>query len=105
MNEKRKHIRYNINCKVTVSSIDNPRCQEKAKSVDISFGGIGLNISKLKSSPTGFKLKIFHPKKREVIEAQGTLAWQRDISGISRAGIHFTEIPFTKLKNLLSEAV
>jgi len=105
MSERRKYKRYTFICKVVFSPTENLRQKVKTKSVDISLGGVGLYLKNLIKRDTNLNLSIYHPKSGESIDAKGKLVWQSSASGDCRAGIQFTEIPYTKLKNLLTEVV
>jgi len=107
MVEKRKHIRHDLVCKVEYAPLDDPKAEARTSSFNISLGGIGLEIREFIKGNGKLKLAISDPASGIPIEARGHLVWQSGTPGFSaqRAGIKFTEIPWSRLKVLLRQNV
>jgi len=105
MKERRKHKRYNIELKIVYSTAEEPYEENKAVSIDISMGGIGMKITQAIKGKGNLKLKIYQKGRREPVPAKGKIVWQKPEAeaGPARAGVEFTEIPWTELKTVLAD--
>lgn len=103
--ERRKHARRKFAYKVICASLKNPRKKFRATLVNISLAGIGLKIKRLIEGSESLKLLIFQPGRRVPIEAKGRLVWQGKLPDTpeTRAGIQFTEIPWTQITSFLED--
>lgn len=105
MRERRKHIRHDIRYKVVCSSLGNPARKFTATSYNISFGGIGISLKKFIKEAERLKIDIFSPYQKAPLRAKARLIWQSRFPGLmeKRAGLEFTEIPWSAIKSVLSE--
>lgn len=103
MEERREHPRRDIMLKVEYSAFEKPDDKIEAASFNISLGGIGMRLNDFIKSKKLY-LYIYPPREIKPIEARGILVWQSNISnfGERRAGIQFTEVPWTRLKALVA---
>jgi len=104
--ERRKYERFTVPYKVVYATLENSRRRVKTTTLDISMGGIGIKIQELIKGSGKLKIQIYTPIEKEPIRAEGKLVWQDGGEGRSpeRAGIQFTEIPYTKIKSLITAA-
>ena len=106
MREKRKYTRYELIYKVVLRPEGDLSCPVETESFNVSFGGIGVMLKNYIKDTDNITLSIHNPQTAEPIEAKGRLVWQSGSPGVGaqRAGIQFTEIPWTQLKTLLAHA-
>jgi len=104
MKERRKYRRYNAEYNIVYSTAEAPGRKFKATSVDISLGGIGVRVKRFIKGKGKLILQIYTPHARNPVKAKATLVWQNGRPGFAaeRAGIRFTEIPYTRLKTILA---
>ena len=107
MRDKREHQRQSLKCAVRYVTEDCPNRPVTTKAVDISLGGIGMRMREFIRSNMTLKLKIYSQLSTVPIDAEGKVVWQSGFPGFgaNRAGIQFTDAPYTKIKSLIREAV
>jgi len=106
MRDKRKRQRHGLKCVVRYLTEDYPNRPVTTKAVDISLGGIGVRVREFIKSNMKIKLKIYSQLSTVPIDAEGKVVWQSGYPGFGahRAGIQFTDAPYTKIKSLINEA-
>ncbi|MBL7157100.1 MAG: PilZ domain-containing protein [Candidatus Omnitrophica bacterium] len=106
MSEKRKHVRYELAYDLAYSLPGALDEEIRTESINISMGGICMKIRGFLKDVNGITLHIYDPERASCIKAKGRLVWQSGSPGFgaSRAGIRFTEVPWTQLKTLLARA-
>ncbi len=104
MKERRKFPRKDVKLKVICSTGEWQREEIAATAVDISSDGIGLRLKKLIGKGKNLTLKIQKTFWEKPVEARGRLVWQSssDEEGEVRAGIQFTDVPWTQLCALVN---
>jgi len=104
MREKRKYTRHELMYKVVLHPDNSAISPIETESFNISFGGIGVILKEYIKNTENINLSIRVPENKEPISARGRLVWQSGSPGLGaqRAGIQFTEIPWTQLKTLLA---
>ena len=107
MRDQRKSPREGVQCTVRYATEDSPKRVFTTKSVDLSLGGIGMRLREFIRGNMVVKLKIYSHLSPAPISAEGKIMWQSGLPGFgaSRAGVQFTDAPYTKIKGLLREAV
>ena len=105
MEEKRLHTRHSATYKV-VYSVEGTTRTVATNSLDVSFGGIGIAVKGVLKTSCKIKLSIHCSALNKPLEANGRLIWQDNSPGtdVQRAGIQFTDAPYTQLKDLLAQA-
>ena len=106
MQDKRKHQRQSLKCVVRYLTEDCPDRPVTTKAVDISLGGIGLYMREFIKSNMSIKLQIYSQLSTVPIDVEGKVVWQSGYPGFGahRAGIQFTDAPYTRIKSLVNEA-
>jgi c-di-GMP-binding flagellar brake protein YcgR len=102
--ERREYKRYKLEHKIICRTSSNPRKKIVAKSYDLSISGIGLALKHIIKKGDEVFLQICGPFMSPPINAKGKIVWQGEQSRIAgnRAGIQFTEVPWTQLKFLVN---
>ena len=78
------------------------RSEVRARSVDISTYGIGLALGSPIDDLRQIGMRIYGPSLEGAIEASGMVMWQSKGPNHSyRAGIKFTEIAWSKIRDLI----
>jgi len=104
MREKRKHTRHELIYRVALHPEGGTATPIETESFNISFGGMGIILKNYIKNTENIDLSIHDPQSEELIRARGRIVWQSGSPGLGaqRAGIQFTEIPWTQLKSLLA---
>ncbi|NQT23623.1 MAG: PilZ domain-containing protein [Candidatus Omnitrophica bacterium] len=100
--ERRKFVRYEVLCKVKYWKPGNAFRKYSTQSFNISLGGIGIKLNNLFVGAKELDLLIYAPFQRLPIRAKGRLVWHDESN--ERAGIQFTNIPWTSLKTLIRQS-
>ncbi len=105
--DQRKNPRHDLRCKVVCSFPENPTKKFNVTSVNISLGGLGLKLNNFIRESKYLKIAIFDPNKKRPVKAKGRIVWQKHFRDFTerRAGIQFTDIPWTKIKSLVESTV
>lgn len=103
MDNRRKFPRRPLYFKTVCVPEKDPYRHLQAEGFDMSAGGIGIKIKQPIFTGSVVKLRITRPFYQDTFEAKGRVAWQAkpDSAGTIRAGIRFTEIPWSKIQPLL----
>jgi len=105
MEERREYPRKDVRLKISYSLSDAEKKAEEIEttSFNISFGGIGIRLHNFMKAGE-LRIRIFSSGGSAPIEARGKLVWQGFLSnfGEKRAGVQFTEVPWTRLKTLVA---
>lgn len=103
MKDKRKHKRHKIDSKVEYCPVDNPKEVKEADAIDISFGGIGIKLSKFFKGNPDVNIKVVHKGTGVTLDGRGKIVWQKGITEEEkRAGIKFIYVGLTELKKILN---
>jgi len=104
MPEKRQNIRHSTICKVIYSVDTDPGRRFRAISFNISLSGVGLRIDRVLKCESKLHLLIYKEGSNIPVKAEGKLVWQKELSDGReyRAGVQFTEVAWTRLRQLVN---
>lgn len=101
---RRRHTRYGRAYRITYATAERPDQWMTGVSLDVSSGGLGLNVGEFIPSTGKLSILIHMSFWGQPIRATGRVVWQDYHMGIhsrKRAGLEFTEIDEAKLRHLL----
>lgn len=97
--ERRQHIRFNSSLEILYREEKKPHLNNNCRTVDISEGGMKLQMDKKLPKGTILDFKVMLPSSNKSAEVEGEVVWsedvkERDVSGkrLFNAGIKFRAI-------------
>lgn len=98
--ERRSHIRFRKALEVDYSIENNPRLNNRCKTVDISEGGMKLLLEEKPAKGSILSLKVILPDIRKVAEVKGEVVWLEDVAQSDQSGKRFfcSGIKFAEIK-------
>ncbi len=110
MENKRRFPRLSMSLRIDYKILDSSCDIRRAKTTDVSVGGLGLCIStgdELLAKGTYLDIKFYLPKEENAIEAIARVAWSRKTaSGNCEAGLEFVKISYEdqeRIANFMSK--
>lgn len=104
MVERRKFPRKGVEWSVVCHSADDPKSRVSGKSTDISMGGIGMKLNKTVKEGSRLNIRIQKSFWEDPIEVKGEVIWRGEVNneGYLRAGVQFTDMPWTLIGNIIN---
>ena len=104
MAERREYERKQLKFKVVLSVPEQPYRRITAEAFSLSVGGMGLKLKETINGRGRVAMRIARPFFQDSIEGTGEIVWQKGAEGSKDvlAGVKFIEMPFTKIKALLT---
>lgn len=84
--ERRQHFRFKCELDVTYTVEVKPNLKSRAKTVDISEGGMKLRLDDKLPSGSILDLKIALPNLKQPAEIEGEVVWSKEIDGSDPSG-------------------
>jgi len=102
--ERRKHPRFKLSYRLKLKGPDDALWQNRARTDDISKGGLRISADKLFAEGEMLKLKITKSYFSKPIEAEARVMWVRGEESakfLGAMGLEFTHIRWTDVNRIL----
>ena len=105
--ERRQYVRFSKNIDVNYIVRKNARPSTGSSTVDISIGGVRLQLDEKLSKGAVLLLKIILPNTARTVEAEGEIVWSEEIACNNTGGkrIFHSGIKFISVKRKSSSAL